>query len=282
LAIAGVLDDLLMPNVSAVQTSLGLLEHYAYVPGPAGRDSVHVHAEVQVCLSVNFPGRYRSGRLAFDVPVGSVSVVDSWEPHAAEDPVDRPFVARYAVLYVAKGRWDALAAARGLDPRVGILVHDARRAARTFMRFDERARHGASALELDERFGAMMTLLLREARGRRQPEREASPAHLERAREFIRAHAAERISLADAAQQAGLSPQHFLATFRARYGVPPHRFQTLMRLDRARQLLARGMPAAEVAAACGLTDQSHLTRHFRRYLGVAPGRYRRQAPRQPV
>jgi AraC-like DNA-binding protein len=42
------------------------------------------------------------------------------------------------------------------------------------------------------------------------------------------------------------------------------------------------MPVAEVAAACGLTDQSHLTRHFRRYLGVAPGRYRRLASRQPA
>src|SRR5262245_43436682 len=123
-----------MPNVSAVQTSLGLLEHYAYVPGAAGRDAVHVHAEVQVCLSLNFPGRYRSGRLVFDVPVGSVSVVDSWEPHAAEDPIDRPFVARYAVLYVAKERWEALAAQRGLDRRVGILVHSARRAGRAFTR----------------------------------------------------------------------------------------------------------------------------------------------------
>jgi AraC-like DNA-binding protein len=71
-----------------------------------------------------------------------------------------------------------------------------------------------------------------------------------------------------------MSPQHFATSFRARYGLPVHRFQTLMRLDHAKPLLANGVAPIDVAAACGLSDQSHLTRHFTRHLGLTPGRYR--------
>ena len=96
---------------------------------------------------------------------------------------------------------------------------------------------------------------------------------LDRARDYVQAHALGRISLAEVARECGASPQHLSARFRARFGVPVHRFQTLLRLDRARHLLAAGASAGEAAAACGLSDQSHLTRHFRRYLGTTPGRY---------
>ena len=100
---------------------------------------------------------------------------------------------------------------------------------------------------------------------------------LDRARDYVQAHALDRISLADVARECGASPQHLSARFRDRFGVPLHRFQTLLRLDRARGLLAGGASAVEAAAACGLSDQSHLTRHFRRYLGTTPGRYARTA-----
>jgi AraC-like DNA-binding protein len=42
-------------------------------------------------------------------------------------------------------------------------------------------------------------------------------------------------------------------------------------------LLLAGLPAAEVAGAVGFTDQSHLTRHFRRMLARTPGAYARSA-----
>jgi AraC-like DNA-binding protein len=69
-------------------------------------------------------------------------------------------------------------------------------------------------------------------------------------------------------------PSHLVRVFRREYGLPPHRFVTGQRVDRARRLLLAGEPIAEVAVAVGFHDQSHLTRHFRRLLGVPPGRYR--------
>jgi AraC-like DNA-binding protein len=124
-------------------------------------------------------------------------------------------------------------------------------------------------------------LLKGRPRGSRRSVSFPRQADLDRAREFIRVHAPRGITLADAACEARMSPQHFATTFRARYGLPVHRFQTLMRLDHAKRLLAIGEAPIDVATACGLSDQSHLTRLFKRHLGLTPGRYRalRRQPR---
>ena len=57
------------------------------------------------------------------------------------------------------------------------------------------------------------------------------------------------------------------------HGVPPHPYLTGRRVELARRLLLAGQRPAEAAVAAGFYDQAHLTRHFRRYLGVSPARY---------
>lgn len=94
--------------------------------------------------------------------------------------------------------------------------------------------------------------------------------------DYMQAHLGERIVLEDLAAVAGLSPFHFLRQFQAQYHVTPHQMLMARRLHAAKQLLATGMAPAEVAAASGLTDQSHLNRAFVRRYGVTPARYQRQ------
>jgi AraC-like DNA-binding protein len=94
-----------------------------------------------------------------------------------------------------------------------------------------------------------------------------------------RAHLEERwddsVRLRELADVAGLSPSRLNRRFSAEVGVPPHRYQLDLRVDRAKQLLAGGESIAATAAAVGFADQAHLTRHFRRRVGFTPGRYRR-------
>ena len=56
--------------------------------------------------------------------------------------------------------------------------------------------------------------------------------------------------------------------------MPPHAYQTHRRVERARALLAAGETLSATAWLTGFADQSHLTRHFRRAVGVTPGAYR--------
>jgi AraC-like DNA-binding protein len=83
------------------------------------------------------------------------------------------------------------------------------------------------------------------------------------------------VTLAELCAVSGLDVFHLLRAFRRAYGVPPHRFLVGARVARARDLLARGVAPADVAADVGFCDQSHLNRHFARIVGVTPARYAR-------
>jgi len=71
----------------------------------------------------------------------------------------------------------------------------------------------------------------------------------------------------------GRSREGFSRMVRRELGVSPHAFRVLARLNLARHLLRRGEPIAAVAADAGFSDQSHLTRLFRRTFGTTPGVY---------
>jgi AraC-like DNA-binding protein len=57
--------------------------------------------------------------------------------------------------------------------------------------------------------------------------------------------------------------------------LTPHAYLDQLRVRHARELLRNGIAPADVALRTGYADQSHLTRHFRRLVGVTPGQYAR-------
>jgi AraC-like DNA-binding protein len=81
------------------------------------------------------------------------------------------------------------------------------------------------------------------------------------------------LTLEEAAQLLHTHPTQLVRAFSRRFGIPPHLYLTGRRVELARQLLLSGAPAGTVAAEVGFYDQSHLTRHFKRMLGVTPARY---------
>lgn len=97
---------------------------------------------------------------------------------------------------------------------------------------------------------------------------------LERARIHLDDCAANPVSSETLERQTGLDRFVLARQFRAAFGTSPYHYHVMRRLGRARVLLRQGMPLAEIAAACGFADQSHLTRQFRRAYGVTPGRWR--------
>ncbi|MEV4149995.1 AraC family transcriptional regulator [Amycolatopsis sp. NPDC049691] len=97
-----------------------------------------------------------------------------------------------------------------------------------------------------------------------------------RVRDFMAERLAEAVPLADLAALAGLSVSQFSRQFKARTGVPPHRYLLRLRVERAGLLLRTGDdPIAEIAARCGFSHQEHLTRVLRAQLGTTPAALRR-------
>jgi AraC-like DNA-binding protein len=107
----------------------------------------------------------------------------------------------------------------------------------------------------------------------------AEHAPVRRAREHLRERWDQRVPLAELAAVAGLSRFELVRRFREQNGITPHAFQTNLRVEEARRLLSAGVPPAAVAAGCGFADQPHLTRTFKRAVGVSPARYARAAAR---
>ena len=99
-----------------------------------------------------------------------------------------------------------------------------------------------------------------------------SPPVLQRVIELMRERLTKSVSLAELAAAANLSAYHFTRQFRKATGFPPYRYFTILRLEKAKELIQTGnISLAEVALSLGFSDQPHLTRHFRRHFGVSPG-----------
>jgi AraC family transcriptional regulator len=97
--------------------------------------------------------------------------------------------------------------------------------------------------------------------------------------EYVEEHLDASLTLGQMAAAAHLSACHFARRFRAATGLPPHQYVIARRVERARQILQAGtdLSLAEVALSAGFSDQSQLSHHFKRLVGVTPGRFRTPA-----
>jgi AraC-like DNA-binding protein len=93
------------------------------------------------------------------------------------------------------------------------------------------------------------------------------------ARDYLEANADRLVRSAELEEITGLDRYALSRHFRALFATSPHRFLTMRRLQRARSMIEAGQPLAEIAAAVGFTDQSHLNRHFKKAFGLTPGRW---------
>ncbi len=100
---------------------------------------------------------------------------------------------------------------------------------------------------------------------------------IRRARSRIDDDPAAPLTLLDLAAEAGLSRFQLIRAFARELGLTPHAYILQRRLAVARRLILRGRSLAEVAAAAGFYDQSHLTRCFSRQFGVTPRCYAQHA-----
>lgn len=100
---------------------------------------------------------------------------------------------------------------------------------------------------------------------------------LRRTVDYIQANLDQTIKLEDLAQLLGMSQFYFCRLFRESMGMPPHQYIIAQRIERAKTLLrqSKGQTIAEIALACGFSNQSHLSKHFRKLVGSTPNAYRK-------
>ena len=103
--------------------------------------------------------------------------------------------------------------------------------------------------------------------------------HLLRAKDLADARYAERLTVADLAAAARLSPAHFSREFRRAFGESPHQYLLTRRLERAASLLrSTDWSVARVCVSVGLTSVGSFTVSFGRMFGMPPTAYRAAHP----
>jgi AraC family transcriptional regulator len=86
----------------------------------------------------------------------------------------------------------------------------------------------------------------------------------------------ESLRVVDLAAEAGVHPVHLARVFKAQERQTPGHYMQRLRVRAACELLRdQDTPLAWVAADCGFSDQSHLTRTFKKIVGVTPGGFRK-------
>jgi AraC-like DNA-binding protein len=218
-------------------------------------------------------------------PAGSTFVIPAFAAHTGEAATADGYL--YRVLYVEPEllfddrRPTARGAAELVERRREVVRRD------TGLSRSLRAAHAAIAghaapLRRDELVTAALAELARLADLLPvTPSRGDGHLAVRTVRARIRADPAANVTLEALARDANVSKFHLVRLFRREMGLTPHDYQRQLRVECAKRLLRHGMPAAEVAAAAGFCDQSHLTRTFRAVVGVPPVRYARATAPRP-
>ena len=143
-----------------------------------------------------------------------------------------------------------------------------------FLYFYRSMRENAEQLQCDEALADLLAAVWRVRESQHpQPAAQGCGSKIRAVQQYIGDRSSEPISLAELGRAAGMSPYHLHHLFCREIGMPPHAYQTQVRVNRAKTLLRSGSPCCDVAVAMGFADQSHFHRHFRRLVGVSPGRY---------
>ncbi|MGW1531850.1 AraC family transcriptional regulator [Streptomyces aureus] len=236
------------------------------------RYAPHTHDEFTIGVSVGGSELigYRGGQLR--TGPGSIVVLAPGEIHTGGPAAPEGYA--YRALYVepsllAEGTAGGLPHFReGLldDPELAAAL----RAAHTELSLCP------DPLEAESRLPWLLAALTRRHSTAR-PDRDHVPgaAHIADAvRDRLSGELQAPPSLASLAADLGLSRYQLLRAFRSTTGIPPYAWLAQYRVHRARGLLESGLRPAEAAALVGFADQAHLTRWFRRVLGVTPAAYR--------
>ena len=202
---------------------------------------------------------------------GELIVLNPEEPHAGGPPPGVRWT--YRALYLRPELVRAVVS--GVPRFAGDVVRDPQVAAglRRYHRLGHQP--GSDPLAREEQLAATLARLVRYAAAPVAERVGREPAAVRRSRDHLEAYAHERVTLAELARCAGLSPYHLCRVFHAAVGMTPHAYQTQVRVRRAKAMLRAGQPIPQVAAEAGFYDQAHLNRHFKLIVGVTPGQFRR-------
>jgi AraC-like DNA-binding protein len=235
----------------------------------------HAHEEFQIVLSESVPYEFSYRHSTAILPPRHLGVIQSGEPHASRSD---DFTGQTLRLMFLSPEI-LLAAAEMLEqfelPVLPNLILSDVACVEQFLHLHLTLAEAPSQLECETLiFGFLNQLILRCAENPPSLQELQEPAIVKQIRDYLRENYAENVSLTQLAQLVDRTPAHLVRVFSAEVGLPPHVYQTQVRIARAKNLLMQGYAIADVAQVTGFADQAHFSRKFKRLNGITPSIYR--------
>lgn len=253
------------------------------------RHTFHPHSHDAYSFAVTETGaqRFTCRGAGHTSAAGMVMAFNPDDPHDGESAVELGFT--YRIMHigpdVVRAVLDDVTDGRAALPLFDRPVVDDPVLARALRRLHPALVGDADPLVREERLTAAVEAMVRRnaagagAAGARVLPPGAQAGAARRVRDLLMADHDRPLTAQELADAAGCSRFALYRAFRTEYGMAPSDFQRLLRLRRARALLAGGRPTAEAATVAGFADQAHFHRWFVRCFGVTPGAFRRAASR---
>ena len=235
----------------------------------------HAHEEFQIVLSRSVPYEFSYRRSNTILPPRHLGVIQSGEPHASRS---EDFTGQTLRLMFFSPEISFTAAEMLQEyqsPVLSNLVISDAAIVEQFLHMHTTLTEKSSQLECETLiFGFLIQLILRCAENPPNLQEWQEPAIVKQVRDYLQDNYAENVSLSQLAEIVDRSPAHLVRVFSAEVGLPPHVYQTQIRIARAKTLLMQGYAIVDVAQATGFADHAHFSRKFKQLNGVTPKVYR--------
>lgn len=238
----------------------------------------HYHEGYAIGVILEGSETYQCGKKINIAPKGSIVVVNPGEIHNGHAS-DKKTGWRYFMIYPELSLVEkALAQMELRQDRLPVFKDS--------VVFDPALRKGLedfmtactlsdSKLSLESHFLSLLHILIKNHANFAETPVTVRPASRKTQKiiELIHGRFAENLSLDSLAVEVGLSAYALLRLFKKQTGISPYLLQAALRIKQAKKQLRSGINPAQTAASCGFSDQSHMTRQFRRWMGITPGDY---------
>lgn len=245
-----------------------------YLGGIVQSFPAHFHDHYVIGFVQQGERRLFCGSREYDIEKGSIVLFHPGESHSCIQKGEAPF--GYRGMNIGKEAMEALAGEMACSlPEFFQPVIEDEELLCYLQRIHMQLMKQSSQFEKEENLLLMLSLLM-ERYGGSPAVRDVSSGReeVDQACRFLKEHFAERIYLEQICERAYLSKTALIRAFTREKGVTPYRYLESIRINEAKKLLERGIPAAEVALHTGFSDQSHFTNFFRMFIGLTPGAYK--------
>lgn len=261
----------LAPELSNLELFRATAIHYSYAR--------HAHSGYSIGLiESGVGGNYYRGS-SYLAPAKSIVLMNPEEAHTGYSAEGQPL--SYRMLYANVECVQQIANELGVKefPYFKDAVIQDERLAKQIFSLHITLERSPDRLEQHFRFVKVLSDLLTHYAAVRVPSFHSPQEHraIQLVKEYLHDHFNTPVSLEQLATLTGLNRSYLIRIFCQSVGMPPYTYLNQVRVEKAKQLLSQEMTLAEVAIAVGMSDQSHLNRHFKRIVGITPGQYRQMS-----